>query len=119
VALVPALAEPDADAIDRTFRALADPSRRLIVARLSRGAATVSELAEPLEMSLPAVMQHLDLLQDVDLVRTRKVGRVRTCTLEPAPLRAVERWIADHRATWESKLDRLGDVINATYGGAE
>jgi DNA-binding transcriptional ArsR family regulator len=105
--------------LDQAFRALADPSRRSIVARLSRGPASVSELAEPLAMSLPAVVQHLDVLQRSGLVRSEKVGRVRTCRLEPAPLRSVEQWIAQHRATWESRLDRLGDVLTATYGRPE
>ena len=102
--------------LDGAFQALADPSRRSMVARLSRGPASVSELAAPLEMSLPAVAQHLDVLQRSGLVRSEKVGRVRTCRLEPAPLRAVERWIAAHRADLESRLDRLGDVLDETYG---
>jgi DNA-binding transcriptional ArsR family regulator len=102
--------------LDRTFHALADASRRSIVVRLSRGPASVSELAEPLAMSLPAVVQHIDVLQQVGLVRSEKVGRVRTCRLEPAPMRTVERWIAQHRATWEARLDRLGDVLTETYG---
>ncbi len=102
--------------LDRTFRALADPTRRSIVARLSRGPASVGELAEPLAMSLPAVVQHLDVLQRSGLVRSEKVGRVRTCRLEPAPMRPVEHWIAEHRATWERQLDRLGDVLHETYG---
>lgn len=105
-----------ADALDRTFHALADPSRRSIVARLSRGTASVSELAEPLAMSMPAVLQHLDVLQEVGLVRSEKVGRVRTCRLDPAPLRSAERWIAGHQAAWEQRLDRLGDVLDQTYG---
>lgn len=105
--------------LDQTFRALADPSRRSIVVRLSRGPASVSELAEPLAMSLPAAVQHIDLLQKSGLVRSEKVGRVRTCRLEPAPMRSVEQWIAQHRATWENRLDRLGDVLNATYGRTE
>lgn len=102
--------------LDRTFRALADPTRRSIVARLSRGPASVSQLAEPLAMSLPAVVQHLDVLQQSGLVRSEKIGRVRTCQLEAAPMRSVERWIAEHRATWETQLDRLGDVLHETYG---
>jgi DNA-binding transcriptional ArsR family regulator len=107
-----------ADAVlDKTFKALADPSRRSIVVRLSRGPASVSELAEPLAMSLPAVVQHIDVLQKSGLVRSEKIGRVRTCRLEPAPMRSVEQWIAQHRGTWESRLDRLGDVLEATYGG--
>jgi DNA-binding transcriptional ArsR family regulator len=108
-----------ADTLDTTFRALADPSRRSIVARLSRGPASVSELAAPLAMSLPAVVQHIDVLQHSGLVRSEKVGRVRTCRLEPAPLRSVEQWIAGHRTTWEDRLDRLGDVLDATYGRNE
>ena len=112
---------PTADAaqLDRAFQALADESRRAMVVRLSRGAASVSELAAPLDMSLPSVMQHLDVLQRSGLVRSEKVGRVRTCRLEPAPLHAVERWIADHRGEWERRLDLLGDVLNATYGSSE
>jgi DNA-binding transcriptional ArsR family regulator len=110
---------PEADVLDRTFRALADPSRRSIVVRLSRGAASVSELAAPLAMSLPAVVQHIDVLQKSGLVRSEKVGRVRTCRLEPAPLRSVEQWIALHRGEWERRLDRLGDVLDTTYGAGE
>ena len=102
--------------LDDAFLALADPSRRSMVARLSQGPASVSELAAPLEMSLPAVVQHLEVLQGRGLVRSEKVGRVRTCRLEAAPLREVERWIASHRAEVESQLDRLGDVLDETYG---
>jgi DNA-binding transcriptional ArsR family regulator len=102
--------------LDQTFRALADPSRRSIVVRLSRGPASVSELAEPLAMSFPAAVQHIEVLQKSGLVRSEKVGRVRTCRLEPTPMRWVERWIAQHRTTWENRLDRLGDVLDATYG---
>jgi DNA-binding transcriptional ArsR family regulator len=97
-----------ADALDRTFHALADVSRRAIVAQLTRGPASVSELAAPLPMSLPAVVQHLDVLQRSGLVRSEKVGRVRTCRLESAPMRTIEQWIAEHRATWDGHLDRLG-----------
>lgn len=106
----------EADLLDHAFHALADPSRRSMVVRLSRGPASVSELAEPLAMSLPAVVQHLDVLQRSGLVSSEKVGRVRTCRLESVPMRSVELWIAQHRATWESRLDRLGDVLSATYG---
>jgi DNA-binding transcriptional ArsR family regulator len=102
--------------LDRTFHALADASRRSIVVRLAQGPASVSELAAPLRMSLPAVVQHIDVLQRSGIVRSEKVGRVRTCRLEPAPMRTVEQWIGQHRATWEGHLDRLGDVLNATYG---
>lgn len=102
--------------LDDAFRALADPTRRSIVAHLSGGPASVSELADPLDMSLPAVVQHIDVLRRAGLVRSEKAGRVRTCRLEPAPLRAVERWIAQHRLNWESRLDRLGEVLDETYG---
>src|SRR4051812_43149800 len=108
---------PTAEAalLDRAFHALADESRRAMVVRLSRGAASVSELAEPLDMSLPSVMQHLDVLQRSGLVRSEKVGRVRTCRLEPAPMRTLERWIVDHRTAWEGRLDRLSDVLDDAF----
>jgi DNA-binding transcriptional ArsR family regulator len=98
--------------VDRVFHALADPSRREIVERLSRGPASVSELAEPLPMSLPAVVQHLRVLEDSGLVRSRKIGRVRTCRIEPAALRPVERWIVARRSSWERRLDRLGEYLD-------
>lgn len=106
----------EAALLDRAFHALADPSRRTIVARLSRGPASVSELAQPLAMSLPAVVQHLDVLQHSGLVRSEKVGRVRTCRLEAQPMRSVEGWIGEHREAWEGRLDRLGEVLEETYG---
>lgn len=93
--------------LDLMFAALSDGSRRSMVERLSRGPATVKELAAPLTMSLPAVLQHLRVLEESGLVRSEKAGRVRTCRLEPAALQAAERWIADRRAGWESRLDRL------------
>jgi DNA-binding transcriptional ArsR family regulator len=96
---------------DRVFHALADPSRRVIVERLSQGSASVSELARPLPMSLPAVVQHLQVLETCGLVRSEKVGRVRTCRLEPAALRPVEQWVGARRSTWERRLDRLGDYL--------
>lgn len=108
-------AEPDL-LLDRTFRALADPSRRSIIVRLTRSPASVSDLAAPLAMSLPAVVQHIDVLQKSGLVHSEKVGRVRTCRLEPAPMRLVEQWVAQHRANWENRLDQLGEVLSATYG---
>lgn len=107
------------DPLDQTFHALADPSRRSIVARLSRGPASVSELAAPLPISLPAVVQHLEVLQRCGLVSSEKVGRVRTCRLEAAPMRSVEGWIAAHRAAWEERLDRLGEVLAEEFGGGE
>jgi DNA-binding transcriptional ArsR family regulator len=93
------------------FHALADPSRRVMVERLSRGPASVSELAEPLAMSLPAVVQHLKVLEASGLVRSEKVGRVRTCRIEPGALRTAEQWIAERRTSWERRLDRLGDYL--------
>lgn len=100
--------------LDRTFHALSDPTRRAMVQRLSRGPASVSELAKPLSISLPAVMQHLQVLEASGIVHTAKVGRVRTCTVEPKMLTIAERWIADRREQWEHKLDRLADYLDAT-----
>jgi DNA-binding transcriptional ArsR family regulator len=98
--------------VDRVFHALADPHRRGMVERLSRGPATVSELAQPLPMSLSAVVQHLEVLQASGLVSSSKVGRVRTCRIEPAALRPVEHWIAARRSRWEHRLDRLGEYLD-------
>jgi DNA-binding transcriptional ArsR family regulator len=97
--------------LDRLFQALADPTRRGMVERLSRGPAPVSELARPLAMSLPAVVQHLQVLEASGLVRSEKVGRVRTCRIEPTALRTAERWIAERRTSWERRLDRLGEYL--------
>ena len=97
--------------LDRLYGALADPARRDMVERLSRGPASVSELARPLAMSLPAVLQHLRVLEASGLVRSEKVGRVRTCRIEPAALRQAEEWIAARRTGWERRLDRLGDYL--------
>ena len=97
--------------LDLMFLALADPTRRAMVERLSRGPASVSELAAPLAMTLSAVVQHLHVLERSGLVRSEKVGRVRTCRIEPAALRAAEAWIGERRAIWEQRLDRLGDVL--------
>ena len=93
------------------FQALADPSRRLMVERLSRGPASVSELARPFSMSLAAVVQHVQVLEACGLVRSEKVGRVRTCQIAPATLRSAERWIAERRSTWERRLDALGEYL--------
>jgi DNA-binding transcriptional ArsR family regulator len=100
--------------MDRVLHALADPSRRVIVERLSNGPASVSELARPLPMSLPAVIQHVQVLEASGLVRSKKVGRVRTCRMEPAALRPVERWIGARRSSWERRLDRLGEYLDET-----
>jgi len=101
--------------LDVAFQALADSSRRAMVIRLTRGPATVSELAAPLKMSMPSVMQHLDVLQRSGLVRSEKIGRVRTCRLEPGPMQTLEQWIAEHRAVWGLRLDRLGEVLDAAF----
>jgi DNA-binding transcriptional ArsR family regulator len=93
--------------LDVVFHALADPSRRSIMERLSHGSATVTDLAEPLPMSMPAVLQHLQVLEESGLVRSRKVGRVRTCSIEVSALQPVERWIEERRARWERRLERL------------
>src|SRR4051812_15147385 len=97
--------------LDLVFHALADPARRGMVERLSRGPATVSELAAPLPMSLPAVVQHLQVLEASGLVRSEKVGRVRTCRIEPRAFSSAEGWIAERRTTWERRLDRLGAYL--------
>ena len=98
-------------ALDLAYQALADPTRRRMVARLSRGPASVSELAEPLAMSLPAVLQHLRMLEASGLVQSEKKGRVRTCRIEPEALGAAESWIAEQRSQWEARLDRLEDYL--------
>ena len=95
------------DRLDLAFQALADPSRRAIVARLTQGPASVSELARPLAMSFPAVMQHLAVLEGARLVRSQKVGRVRTCHIDAATLGQAEAWLNAQRAEWERRFDRL------------
>jgi DNA-binding transcriptional ArsR family regulator len=97
--------------VDRVFHALGDPNRRAIVEKLSYGPASVSSLAGPLQITVAAVVQHLQVLEDSGLVRTTKVGRVRTCRMEPAGLSVAERWIANRRSLWERRLDRLGDLL--------
>jgi DNA-binding transcriptional ArsR family regulator len=93
--------------LDLLFQALAVPARRVMVERLSRGPASVTQLAKPLAMSLPAVVQHLQVLESSGLIRSEKTGRVRTCRIEPAALKTAEDWIARRRANWERRLDRL------------
>jgi DNA-binding transcriptional ArsR family regulator len=100
--------------LDLVFRALGDPTRRLMVERLSRGPAAVSELAEPLDMSLPSVLQHLQVLEESGLLVSEKVGRVRTCRIEAQALRAAERWINERRQMWERNFDRLGEFLAET-----
>jgi DNA-binding transcriptional ArsR family regulator len=104
-------------ALDQTFQALADSTRRAILAELARGPRTVSKLARPLSMSLPAVMQHLAVLEGSGLVRSVKVGRVRTCAIEPKALSLAEQWINQRRAECNQHLDRLGDYLNTLVKG--
>ncbi|MBY0511945.1 MAG: metalloregulator ArsR/SmtB family transcription factor [Rhodospirillaceae bacterium] len=103
--------QTQAAALDRVFHALADPARRVMVDRLTRGPASVGDLAKPLAMSLPAVMQHLQVLEISGLVKSEKIGRVRTCRIEPKALRTAEQWIADRRTFWETRLDKLGELL--------
>lgn len=100
--------------LDLAFQALSDPTRRRMVERLAAGPATVSELAEPLPMSMSAVVQHLKILEASGLVATEKVGRVRTCRVDPRALSAAERWINDRRRSVERSLDRLGAYLDET-----
>jgi DNA-binding transcriptional ArsR family regulator len=97
----------------RLFHALGDPTRRAILDRLTQGPVSVSQLAEPLGITLTAVAQHLQILEEVRLAHTQKLGRVRTCRIEPDGFRALEQWIRDHRTAWERKLDRLGSLLAA------
>lgn len=97
--------------LNLVFQALADPTRRLIVERLTRGPASVSELAGPHDMSLPAVVQHLQMLEASGLVRSEKIGRVRTCRIEPKVLSVAEQWLTHRRTNWERRLDRLGEYL--------
>jgi len=100
--------------LDLTFHALSDPSRRAMVERLVDGPVSVSELAKPLKMTLSAVVQHLSVLEASGLVRSKKSGRVRVCSIEPKALQAAERWIAQRRLGWERRLDRLDRYLAET-----
>ena len=102
---------PERPAVDVVFHALSDANRRAMIDRLLDGPASVSELARPLPISLPAVVQHLHVLEASGVVRSHKVGRVRTCEIEPLALSTVERWISERRALWEERLDRLGEFL--------
>ena|SRR6516162_11746968 len=97
--------------IDRVFHALGDPTRRAIVERLSEGPLSVSRLAKPLEITVAAVVQHLQVLEKSGLVHTEKVGRVRTCRMESSGLSVAEQWIDERRSLWEKRLDRLGQFL--------
>jgi DNA-binding transcriptional ArsR family regulator len=105
--------------LDLAFQALADPTRRAIVERLTQGPASVSELAKPLPMSLPAVMLHLKVLEESGLVKSEKMGRVRTCRIEPQMLSQAECWITERRQMWERNLDRLSVFLDQIKPEAE
>lgn len=102
--------------IDRLFHALGDPTRRAILDRLSRAPTSVTRLAEALNITLTAVGQHLQILEDCGLVHTEKLGRVRTCSIHHAGFDRLEQWIRDHRSTWERRLDRLGELLKDSEG---
>ena len=102
--------------LDRTFAALADPTRRGILERLGRGNATISELAEPFGMSLTGLKKHVRVLEDAALVSTEKVGRARRCSLGPQDLHDVQRWIEGYRHMLDQRLDRLGELLERTKG---
>ena len=104
--------------LDPVFRALADPTRRALLDRLAGGEASVSELAAPLDMSLAAVVQHVQILEESGLVHSRKSGRVRTCRLEPEGLHAAEGWLSQRRALWARRLDRLGALLAEQQKGS-
>jgi DNA-binding transcriptional ArsR family regulator len=101
------------DTLSSTFQALADPTRRAILARLSRGEASVSDLAEPFEMSLPAVSKHLKVLEKAGLISRSREAQWRPCKLEPEPLKAVDTWLDEYRRMWEQRLDRLENYLNS------
>ena len=105
--------------LDLAFQALADPARRGMLERLTLGPASVSELARPFDMSLSAIVQHLKVLEAGGLIRTEKVGRVRTCQIEPEALSAAEQWINQRRTVWEQRFDRLEQYLNETSGEPE
>src|ERR1700733_1430293 len=97
--------------LDRVFYALSDHSRRSIVEQLSKKEASVSELAKPFKMSMAAVVQHIQILEESGLIRTQKSGRVRTCRIAPHSLEAIESWLGQRRRFWEKNLDRLGEFL--------
>jgi DNA-binding transcriptional ArsR family regulator len=101
-------------AVDSSLRALAEPTRRAIIERLSRGPATVSDLAKPFDMTLAAVVQHLQVLEESGLIRSEKIGRVRTCRIELGGLNALADWVAERCALVERRLDRLGEILSKT-----
>jgi DNA-binding transcriptional ArsR family regulator len=102
--------------LDTVFHALADPTRRAVIQRLSKGTATVSELAEPFDMALPSFVKHISVLERSRLITSRKRGRVRTCSLERENLVAAERWFDELRAQWASRYNNLDNLL-ATLNG--
>lgn len=111
MATVKYMLKHEAEVADRVFHALADANRRAVIERLTRGPATVSELAAQLGVTVAATIQHLRVLQNSELVQSEKVGRVRTCQINPAGLRNAEAWLERRRTAWEHRLDRLGAVL--------
>ncbi len=93
--------------LDGIFQALADPTRRAVLGQLGRGPASISDLAQPFDMALPSFMKHIRFLEGSGLIRTRKQGRVRTCTIDQQRFAAIDGWLATQRAVWEGRTDRL------------
>ncbi|MFN4183828.1 MAG: ArsR/SmtB family transcription factor [Hyphomonas sp.] len=104
---------PDIRALDRGFHALADATRRGVIARLAQGEASVADLAAPYDMALPSFLQHVRVLEDAGLISTVKTGRVRICRLEAQRLAALDQWIARYEAAWNARLDRLGQILES------
>ena len=107
--------EQDAGQLSGIFQALADPTRRAVLGRLSRGPVSVSELAKPFDMALPSFMQHIRVLETSGWIRTRKVGRVRICAIDDKPLAAVDAWLSEQRAQWEGRADRLEQFVATVH----
>lgn len=103
-------------ALDSIFYALADPTRRAVIQRLGRGSATVSELAEPFDMALPSFMKHVGVLERTGLIRSNKIGRIRTCALERKNLAAAERWFGEQRALWAGRYQNLDNLLAKLSG---
>lgn len=104
-------------ALNGIFQALADPTRRAVLARLGQGPASVSELAKPFDMALPSFMKHIHVLEDSGWIQTRKVGRVRTCAIQPSSFAAAEAWLSEQRELWEGRTDRLERFVTANQKG--
>jgi DNA-binding transcriptional ArsR family regulator len=103
-------------ALDTIFHALADPTRRAVVQQLGRGTAKVSDLAKPFDMALPSFMKHISVLEEAGVITTRKEGRIRSCSLEPKTLEAVEKWFAEQRDAWASRFDNLDSLLTKLNG---